>query len=558
MVNKHKIEIPIFLAAFASSLYLGRILPSVLEGISLGSMVRALIPVVLLLGAGYLTTLFTRGYIGLSNLNKKTEKLSPALLFSIMLLSGIIGFILSKGAADLGFTYIGVGLLVLGGVFYSVWCYLTGDYNLGLIFFFLTLPFISFLEWDFRNTWFAGGPLGPIMVSPSLIFIWLCFLAMAASMVSKQFKVIFPYKGPAVLFLGWMFLSAIFSRHPVFSLREWWMHVVSFPLVIALVINSVNKLEESSRAIVAFAGYVLLRIAIVYYFYGQTVGYNFNMLIDMYSNFIGGKVVLHIGILAITGVAVFPIIISWLFREKNTTLRTVWFISILFVLWIIFVLQLRSSMLALLMTLPFLLFYIKVSIPRLAAVAFLLITITAIIVYMIPQALLRFAPWYSIAGVLKDQAMRLDAWQAAIRMVFDHPVLGIGPAMWSEYFPMYSKNLNFMYRINSAHNPFFTYLSNSGIVMLAGISWFYCRLINDSIVSIKNRSSEQEKSMDIGLLWSITAVTLLGLLGAVSSLTFIGWEPDTYGVTTVVDVVIAFGFIVGAISSRRRLTEHAT
>jgi len=556
MGSANKRELPIIISAFIASLYFGYKLPGMMSGLSLGSMVKTFIPLILIIFVGYLITFVSGRMFSFAGFVKRKDKLGLGILTVAIVVSVILGLILSSGTTNLGLTYIGIGLLVLGGMVYSVWCYLTGLYINGLVTFFLVLPFLSFLEWDFKSTWFAGGPLGPIMVSPNLIFIWICFMALLASLTAKRVKITIPYIGVLTLFLGWMLLSAIFAKYPIPALREWWMHATTFPLIAVLAVNSVRSLEDSGKAIIAFAGYVLMRIAIVYYFYGQAVGFKFYLLIDMYNSLMGMTVIFHIGILAIMAITVFPILISWIIKEKNYIPRILWVISLLFILWITFVLQLRSTMLAILITLPFLLMYMKISVSRIVGTAFLLVVVSAIITYFSPQVLLRFAPWYSVAGIVSDQVMRLDAWQAALKMIANYPVLGIGPAMWTEYFPMYSNKMALIFRINSAHNPFLTYISSSGLMMMVSIFWFYYLLLKDSLTSINQRISRYEKALDIGILWSISALTMLGMLGAVSSLTFIGWVPGTYGVTTVVDVLVTFGFIVGTIKSRSLLKEN--
>ncbi len=64
----------------------------------------------------------------------------------------------------------------------------------------------------------------------------------------------------------------------------------------------------------------------------------------------------------------------------------------------------------------------------------------------------------------KSAEGRLDAWQAAIKMIQHHPLIGVGLASFGPAFPDYSKT-----KPREAHNTFFQITAESGI--LAGLAY---------------------------------------------------------------------------------------
>ncbi len=97
---------------------------------------------------------------------------------------------------------------------------------------------------------------------------------------------------------------------------------------------------------------------------------------------------------------------------------------------------------------------------------------------------------------------RLEAWQAAIKMIKKHPFLGVGLASFGPAFPDFSDK-----KPRAAHNTFFQIAAESGIV--AGISYLFIIL---SAFLLLFRASKFYKDKD-PLLYFVSEATLTSLLG---------------------------------------------
>ncbi len=86
-----------------------------------------------------------------------------------------------------GATYALLAIIVVLGLLGSLFLLVARDDVYGLSLAFVTLPFLSFLEWDLiRNTPLGGGAWGPIFITPSVVYIWLVFLAWAVGRTIRQ------------------------------------------------------------------------------------------------------------------------------------------------------------------------------------------------------------------------------------------------------------------------------------------------------------------------------------------------------------------------------------
>jgi O-antigen ligase len=106
-------------------------------------------------------------------------------------------------------------------------------------------------------------------------------------------------------------------------------------------------------------------------------------------------------------------------------------------------------------------------------------------------------------------ATRIEAWNAAVRMVSNHPFIGVGLASFGPAFPDHSDK-----RPREAHNTFFQIIAESGI--LAGI--MYLLIVSFLIMGLwknGNKYRAKAKANETNLLHLLNEATLVSFIGLV-------------------------------------------
>jgi O-antigen ligase len=201
-------------------------------------------------------------------------------------------------------------------------------------------------------------------------------------------------------------------------------------------------------------------------------------------------------------------------------------IAIVGVLFLVMV-ESRGAVLSLVLTLPLFLFY--GSRKRNIIVGLVVLCgVIAFTVFFVPTIIQRFGLWHSIQDLLSDQEMRLDAWKAAIRMIRDHPLAGIGLGMWDKYIHLYTQRIflwkdslgqPFVIYINSAHHFFLHYGSAGGILTLGTLILLVLATLKAAIFACRTAARGSDiYPIALGLLWSFSAFLIGGMFGGFSDL----------------------------------------
>ena len=160
-----------------------------------------------------------------------------------------------------------------------------------------------------------------------------------------------------------------------------------------------------------------------------------------------------------------------------------------------------------------------------------------------------------------QKSWRIDAWRASIKMMADHPLLGIGLGMWKEYIPLYTERA-FIYShqivyITYPHHFWFHYGSAGGIGVLLILILLMRTIFKEAWVLIDQNLSHEVRVMSAGLLCSFLSFLIYGILGGnASAFTFIGgdhWQPVT---TNAIYGGMFFWIVSGLIISLNRLSKE--
>lgn len=451
--------------------------------------------------------------------------------------------------ASVGFsfspTYFLVGLLVVAGMGTASFLTLAHDNAYGLVVFLLTLPFLSLLEWDLPNTWLGGGTWGIWILSPSIVLIWWISLLSIISQVSRRSS---PVKSPLTKYVvAWalvLLLSSMASAEITTSLRKLSLELLCFPLLGLLVVNRVRSRQDWSLATLAVVGYTTLRTLIVYYFVLRSPIEEVSAF-SLYGSY---YVLLHqsgmIGRIAIFG---FPLALTFAISPQTTRRRIAFAIVAAFLVLIILVNRQRNSVLSIVFSLPLVLAAYR-GWRRRGRVA-LLVCLVAIATAVLQQTIVegiggfdRFQSWTSVKAILHDQAPRLDAWGAALKMIRDHPLLGIGPNMWTRYYPRYSDHpaLYFRrdYQLREAHSRYLGWAVEGGLGTLAVFVALVVIPMRNAFVVARKSQHRLMANLSVGLLWGLAVWALKSLSGGTS------YHLTNFG-TPIIDDGLLFWIAVG-------------
>ena len=133
-----------------------------------------------------------------------------------------------------------------------------------------------------------------------------------------------------------------------------------------------------------------------------------------------------------------------------------------------------------------------------------LIVISLISIFITPAIFERII---SIFDLSQNEA-RLNIWQTSIAMFKAHPIFGVGPGLFNDYFPIFQVP-GFYDSTSHAHNDYINMAANSGLLGLLSwitmwIGWFYFSI--KAYISYKNFNTE--KIILLGSILSISGILI--------------------------------------------------
>jgi len=146
----------------------------------------------------------------------------------------------------------------------------------------------------------------------------------------------------------------------------------------------------------------------------------------------------------------------------------------------------------------------------------------------------------------ESAATRVEAWTAAIRMIGEHPFVGVGLGSFGPAFPDFSDAPP-----REAHNTFFQISAESGL--LAGV--LYVMLMLGSIAALwRNgaRLAKQGPEAPQGFLYLVNEATLLSLVGLATCALFLSLQ-----MFEIVYFLLLMTNVVLFVSARARNAEQA-
>jgi len=132
-----------------------------------------------------------------------------------------------------------------------------------------------------------------------------------------------------------------------------------------------------------------------------------------------------------------------------------------------------------------------------AGFALMMLTVVLVVFLGGTDPLLRSAGVSSGAGDFTSG--RMEFWQTAIRIFFNHPIIGVGLDAFGAAYSIYDLSSG-AFRIEQAHNDYLQILADAGLLGFACVAGFIFLLIRDGTTRIRKSSSGFRRGAAIGAL----------------------------------------------------------
>ena len=417
-------------------------------------------------------------------------------ILAISILFGIILIVLKVNSL----TFFSIGIIIIGSFFFALYLSINDNAFGALIIFMLNLPFISYMEWSFRNTPIERFHIGMITLTPTILFLLSIYglTFMSALRNRRQYYSANRMTKLVIFFIFISFLASITSEHPSKSFEAFLLEIV-FPVtlffVIMIAVDSKKKLLLMLFALVAS---YLFSIIFAYYFQLRSVFF-METGSTFYSTNIPG--ITYAGHLALVAALLIPIIIVLGILTKSFWLRAVFFLGAILSIFTLLFTESRGPTMAAVAGLIILLTHKKSR--KLIVAGILILFIANIVLQHTTFIKLLFRRYHDINSpedifYLSSMLSRRAGWGAALRMIKDYPLLGIGFGAWQDYLPLYA-NIS----LNSPHNIYLWLGVNSGLLGLSLYISLLAVTLKKGFLLVRSFKDTEEGLLSLGLLASL-------------------------------------------------------
>ncbi len=456
----------------------------------------------------------------------------------------------SLGIATYGATYSILGIIVVSGFLWSLFLLVTRDDVYGLSLAFVTLPFLSFLEWDLiRNTPLGGGVWGPIFITPTVVYIWLVFLAWAMGRaIRRQGIVRTPLDKYTALWAFFLLISSLLSGNIYKNLQAVYLTFLGL-LFFFVVVGTVRTKKDIVFFLSAVTVWGILRVLFSYYQFLRFTDFDKVKAFNLYDPKMYYAIA-HVGELALICLFMIPISISAALLASSRLQRLSFRPIPVILSFILICTYVRSGLVVFTLTLPMLFLY-RIRSRRYWAVGLIAVVLSGIGYGLVGnwELFSRFTAWDSISGFIYQERMRIDAFSSALKIMWDYP-LGIGLDMWNDYFPSYSTlshDWEIMF-VSSAHNLFLHYGTGGGVGALATLIAFVVFVFRQIIYVYRRTEDMVVHTVATGLLWSFSSLAILGSVGGLGYIYII-----TPRRQILIDIGLLFWTLIGSIMALRNI-----
>ena len=447
----------------------------------------------------------------------------------IVFLAVLVGQFSFQYLMHLGLLYLPVIILVITGLIFSCYYMLLDRKILGVIIFLVVYPFLFFIQKNFGKITnyaeYSDLSICEAYIPLSAIYIFTIsmfyFIAKYLSRIDDANYEDRKFIRFCLVFGLLAVPSTILSNDPCNSFVYCLMEII-LPLVYFLILmKSLRNLEDIKMFILALVVSVFLYEFLALYFASQKGSVNDNTTGLYGFGAREGFAVTLIPLMIPFQVAFYKLLKGW--KKVSIGLILIMFIVYLFLS------NSRTSVLAALVGGIIFICYYRVAIVKKIYFS-IVVLLFVVIAFMSIDSLYkrldssRFIQMFEVlssGATLADlSSNRFLIWKSAFEMIHDYPVFGIGPGMWSEYIPQYSRT-NYLSRDFSGritryysvdpHNIYLLIYVNYGIASLICYLVILYMAVKRGLLNIRKRSSNIIRFLSLGSFISLIVWIVEGL-----------------------------------------------
>jgi len=444
------------------------------------------------------------------------KQAAPLLLFAVVLGIAIVVY------SGFGIIYGGIILLIALCLGLSVFFIFTEKpFNAFCIFWFM-YPFLYFVQTQ-------GGSIGverpvffDVLIVPfSSVYVLLLFCCNILANLKKGTS----YKDDNLRFIYWFIFLSIpslfFSKNPMKSSVYFAFDIIAPIMYFMFALNAIKNREQIGRAIQAMLFSLLVFIFITTYFFMKS-GHEEGGL-GLYES---EGAMMQFGELASFSVIMFPF--SFVFY-KITNKKVYLFLLLIFaVLGVLS--NVRGVALALLSAILLLLIFSKIDVPKKIFIVSVVLA-CLLLMFLLSHTLelgvetshrlfLTISQLKASTDMNEISGGRWEIWESALRMIKDHPIMGIGAGMWQDYAFLYKSReytayypgygYSFYYSVD-AHNLFLDLYLKYGVLPLLLFLYFLFNILKKCFRAYKQEADNNAKRFIMATYISLIAWLVISM-----------------------------------------------
>ena len=448
----------------------------------------------------------------------------------ILLIAVIIGFLSSIRLINLGLLYVPVIIFVIGSLIISCYCMTSEKRLYGIVMLMAAIPFLFFIQREHGRIGFGYLTISELTIPLSVIYLIIIFLffllannstrVMSVSRNARYFLSLFGVFAIASIF------PIIFSKDPFHSFVYYFLTLIIPFVYFYILLKSINSINDVKIFITALIFSIFLYQFFAFYYRYQIIGVE-----SITAGFTGMEGVKFLW----TGLSLplIPLIVPLQIAMYNLHTgwkRTVFGSSFLFLLVLLFLENSRTAVVGVLVCFFVFFYYNRVKTGKnilfplagLLSVALFLIYFPVVFEFLQVFRFINVLPLL-LSGESLDviSSNRVDIWHAAINMIRDFPIFGIGPGMWNVYIPQYSLDPYYYqdafgvlirYYASDSHNFYLLVWLDYGLIGFLCILSILYKIVKISLSTIKKSSSIFILQLSVGAFASVLSWIIMSFL----------------------------------------------
>lgn len=385
--------------------------------------------------------------------------------------------------------------------------------------FWLMYPFLYFIQTQCGKLGFNKPVIFDDLIVPfSSVYILILFCCSIVANLKKRTL----FKDDNLRFIYWLIFLSIpaifFSKNPMKSLAYFSFDIIVPVMYFVFTLNAIKNREQIVKAINFMLLSLLIITSITVYFFiksGHEGGaLNMAEAEETMASFIS------FGSLAI----LFAIMLPFSFVLYKITNKKMYLFLLLTFVALGILSNSRSVALAILSVILLLFIFSKMDgLKKIFIVSVILLCLLFLLflsyaleigIEIRHRIFLTFSQLREGVDINSISSGRLEIWESALRMIKDHPIMGIGPGMWQDYAPLYKSREYISYipgygtffrYATDAHNFFLDLYLKYGVLPLLLFSYFLFNILKKCSRAYKNETDSNVKSFIMAIYISLIA-----------------------------------------------------